>query len=66
MNITKANTIIQQIDATIKKWNEFAEEAKVEKDLKERIGKSMLVVEKGHTNRKLVSDVVINSGASNL
>ena len=44
MNIKKANTIIQQIDDTVKKWYEFAEEAKVEKDLKERIGKSHLIL----------------------
>ncbi|MFV8344228.1 type II toxin-antitoxin system HipA family toxin [Flavobacterium sp. XS2P39] len=44
MNVKKANTIIQQIDDTVKKWNEFAEEAKVEKDLKERIGKSHLIL----------------------
>ena len=44
MNIKKANKIIQQIDDIVKKWCEFAEEAKVEEDLKKQIGKSHLIL----------------------
>lgn len=44
MNIKKANIIIQQIDETVKKWNEFAEAAKVDIYRKERIGKSHLIL----------------------
>ena len=44
MSIKKANTIIQQIDETVKKWNEFAEAAKVDSYMKERIGKSHLIL----------------------
>jgi serine/threonine-protein kinase HipA len=44
MSIKKANTIIHQIDATVKKWYEFAEAARVDDGMKERIGKSHLVL----------------------
>jgi serine/threonine-protein kinase HipA len=44
MNIKKAFTIIQKIDNAVRKWHEFAEEAKVDSDLKERIGKLHLTL----------------------
>jgi serine/threonine-protein kinase HipA len=44
MNIKKANTIIQQISETVTKWYEFAEIAKVEKNFKETIGNSHLIL----------------------
>ncbi|UOK42513.1 MULTISPECIES: type II toxin-antitoxin system HipA family toxin [Flavobacterium] len=44
MNIKKAGNIIQQINDTVSKWAEFAEEAKVEKGLMERISKSHLIL----------------------
>ena len=44
MNIKKANTIIQQIDATVKNWYEFAEAAKVDDAMKENIGKTHLIL----------------------
>lgn len=44
MNIKKANAIIQQISETVSNWYEFAEITGVEKALKEKIGKSHLVV----------------------
>lgn len=43
MNIKKANSIIQQISETVKKWHQFAEDAKVESDLQEQIGRSHLI-----------------------
>lgn len=43
MNIKKANSIIQQISETIKKWHQFAEDTKVESDLQEQIGKTHLI-----------------------
>ncbi len=44
MNIKKANAIIQQISETVSNWYEFAEITGVEKALKEKIGKSHLVL----------------------
>jgi len=44
MNIKKANTIIQQINATVKNWYEFAEAAKVDDAMKENIGKTHLIL----------------------
>jgi serine/threonine-protein kinase HipA len=44
MNIKKANTIIQQISETVTKWYEFAEIANVEKNFKETIGNSHLIL----------------------
>ncbi len=44
MSIKKANTIIQQIDAAVKKWYEFAETTKVDNYMKESIGKSHLIL----------------------
>lgn len=44
MNIKKANYIIQQISDTVVNWYEFAEIANVEKNLKETIGNSHLIL----------------------
>jgi hypothetical protein len=44
MNIKKANSIIQQISATVGNWYEFAEKTKVEIRLKEKIGNSHLIL----------------------
>ncbi|MDG2431653.1 type II toxin-antitoxin system HipA family toxin [Flavobacterium sp.] len=38
MNIKKANTIIEQISATVANWYEYAEKANVAENLKEKIG----------------------------
>jgi serine/threonine-protein kinase HipA len=40
MNIKKASAIIEQINQTVKRWNEFAGETKVEQSLKVVIGKT--------------------------
>ncbi len=44
MNIKKAETIVQQIAAVITNWLVYAEQVKVEKPLKEAIGKTLLVL----------------------
>lgn len=44
MNIKKANAIIEQITESVKKWNYFAEQAKVEPKLKEKIGGLHLIL----------------------
>jgi serine/threonine-protein kinase HipA len=42
MNIKKADAIIDQVHAAVKKWNEFAKQTNVKKDLKEAISKTLL------------------------
>jgi serine/threonine-protein kinase HipA len=42
MNIKKAESIVQQINKTVKNWSNFAEEVKVKKELIDRIGNSHL------------------------
>jgi serine/threonine-protein kinase HipA len=42
MNIKKADAIIDQVYAAVSKWNEFAEQTNVKKDLKEAISKTLL------------------------
>ncbi|MFV7235356.1 type II toxin-antitoxin system HipA family toxin [Flavobacterium sp. ZB4R12] len=42
MNIKKAEAIIMQINETVNRWPEFAEQAKVELKLKEAIGQTLL------------------------
>lgn len=44
MNIKKATTIIQQISETVSNWYEFAEKTHVEKNFKEKIGNSHLII----------------------
>lgn len=40
-NIKKADKIIEEINSTVKNWNQYAEQAKVRLDLKERIYKNL-------------------------
>jgi serine/threonine-protein kinase HipA len=42
MNIKKADAIIDQVYAAVSKWNEFAKQTNVKKDLKEAISKTLL------------------------
>lgn len=44
MNIKKAGVIIDQVNAAVGKWNEFAEQTKVKKDLKDAISKTLLLL----------------------
>ena len=44
MNIKKADVIIDQVNAAVGKWNEFAEQTKVKKDLKDAISKTLLLL----------------------
>ena len=44
MNIKKAEVIIDQVHAAVGRWNEFAEQTKVKKDLKEAISKTLLLL----------------------
>ena len=44
MNIKKADGIIDQVNAAVGKWNEFAEQTKVKKELKEAISKTLLLL----------------------
>jgi serine/threonine-protein kinase HipA len=44
MNIKKADVIIDQVHAAVGRWNEFAEQTKVKKDLKEAISKTLLLL----------------------
>jgi serine/threonine-protein kinase HipA len=44
MNIKKANTIIEQISATVTNWYEYAEKANVEENLKKKIGSYHLIM----------------------
>ncbi len=42
MNIKKAETIINQVNAVVSRWNDFAEQTKVKAELRDAIGKSLL------------------------
>ena len=44
MNIKKADTIIDQVHAAVGKWNEFANQTNVQKDLREAISKTLLLL----------------------
>lgn len=44
MNVKKAPTIISQISEVVAKWNQYADETKVETQLREAIGKTLLVI----------------------
>ncbi len=44
MNIKRANSIIDQINAAVSKWNEYADQTNVKKDLKEAIAKTLLLL----------------------
>jgi serine/threonine-protein kinase HipA len=42
MNIKKADSIINKISAIIKRWNDFAEQTKVESNLRDAINNTLL------------------------
>jgi serine/threonine-protein kinase HipA len=44
MNVKKAPAIINQISEVVARWNEFAEQVKVESELREAIGKTLLII----------------------
>ena len=44
MNIKKADTIIEQVHVAVSKWNDFADQIGVKKDLKEAISKTLLLL----------------------
>jgi serine/threonine-protein kinase HipA len=44
MNIKKADTIIDKVHDTVSKWSDFATQTNVEKDLKEAITKTLLLL----------------------
>jgi serine/threonine-protein kinase HipA len=44
MNIKKADAIINQVQEAVSKWDEFAIQTKVKKDLKEAIAKTLLLL----------------------
>jgi serine/threonine-protein kinase HipA len=44
MNIKKADTIIDQVHVAVSKWNDFAAQTGVKKDLKEAISKTLLLL----------------------
>ncbi len=42
MNIKKADTIINQVNAVVSRWNDFAEQTNVKADLRDAVGKTLL------------------------
>ena len=44
MNIKKADTIINQVNAVISRWNDFAAQTDVKADLKDAVGKTLLLL----------------------
>jgi hypothetical protein len=44
MNIKKADTIIDKVHDTVSKWSDFATQTNIEKDLKEAIAKTLLLL----------------------
>jgi hypothetical protein len=44
MNIKKADAIINQVHTAVSKWNAYANETSVTKDLKEAIAKTLLLL----------------------
>lgn len=44
MNIKKSSVIIDQVKEVVSRWNDFAEQTKVPVDLKEAIGKTLLLL----------------------
>jgi serine/threonine-protein kinase HipA len=44
MNVKKAPAIINQVSEVVARWNEFAEQTKVESELRDAIGKTLLIV----------------------
>ncbi|MBS0424569.1 MAG: type II toxin-antitoxin system HipA family toxin [Proteobacteria bacterium] len=44
MNIKKADTIINQINAVVSRWNDFAAQTNVKTDLRDAVGKTLLLL----------------------
>ena len=44
MNIKKADTIINQVNAVVSRWNDFAAQTNVNTDLKDAITKTLLLL----------------------
>ena len=44
MNIKKANTIINQVNAVVSRWNDFAAQTNVKADLRDAVGKTLLLL----------------------
>jgi hypothetical protein len=44
MNVKKAPEIISRVAEIVAKWNEFAEQTKVEPVLRDAIGKTLLII----------------------
>jgi serine/threonine-protein kinase HipA len=44
MNVKKAPAIISQVSEVVAKWNEFAEKTKVDSQLRDAIGKTLLII----------------------
>ena len=44
MNIKKADTIINQVNAVVSSWNDFAAQTNVKADLREAVGKTLLLL----------------------
>ncbi|MCK9404250.1 MAG: type II toxin-antitoxin system HipA family toxin [Chitinophagaceae bacterium] len=44
MNIKKADTIITQLNAIVSKWNDFAAQTNVKADLRDAVGKTLLLL----------------------
>ncbi len=44
MNVKKAPAIISQISEVVSRWHEFAEQVKVESELRDAIGKTLLII----------------------
>jgi serine/threonine-protein kinase HipA len=44
MNIKKADTIISQVNAVVSRWNDFAAQTNVKADLRDAVGKTLLLL----------------------
>jgi serine/threonine-protein kinase HipA len=44
MNIKKADTIIKQVNAVVSKWNDFAAQINIKADLRDAVGKTLLLL----------------------
>jgi hypothetical protein len=44
MNVKKAPAIVSQVAEVVARWNEYAEQTKVESPLRDAIGKTLLII----------------------
>jgi len=44
MNIKKADAIISQVNAVVSRWNDFAAQTNVKADLRDAVGKTLLLL----------------------